>query len=467
MLERTQADVIDCVPVPLLVCKEESLVIVEANALAVEMYRCDGRERLIGRSIPFVSRPATAAGISVHRRCDHQLIDVETRIAPLKEGLVIVALRDVTEERRSLEMLSRDGERFRLVVRATSDAIWEWDLRNRSLWWNEAFERLFGYAFDRQKSTMDFWFERIPADERSDVAEGITHLLYDSADQFWTTEHGFTRADGSEATVYDRAYVVRDEKGNALKMIGSMMDVTEQRRTEAALRRSEKLSTMGALLAGVAHEVRNPLFAMSAICDAFEAEQGSRPETQRYFSFLRGELNRLRTLMQELLDFGKSTPPERVRTSLGDVINSTVRREQRVATEAGVLIDVLIESDLPRVDIDVSRMLQVFGNLLENAIQHSRAGGTIAVRARSVFRNDSEFIECSVRDHGPGLPAGDLERIFEPFYTRRKGGTGMGLAIVQRIVEEHGGTIRAANHPGGGAVMTLWLPVAAPTSEGR
>jgi len=109
----------------------------------------------------------------------------------------------------------------------------------------------------------------------------------------------------------------------------------------------------------------------------------------------------------------------------------------------------------PRLWIDRGRVVQVLENLLENAVQHSPAGSCVRCRAQAA---DAGGVRFSVEDAGPGFRPEDLERLFEPFFTRRRGGTGLGLSIVQRITEEHGGRVEAANRPGGGAVMTVTLP---------
>ena len=110
--------------------------------------------------------------------------------------------------------------------------------------------------------------------------------------------------------------------------------------------------------------------------------------------------------------------------------------------------------------MDPKRLAQVFRNLLENGVQHSPAGGEVRVAAAVVRQSDETRVECVIEDKGPGFRAEDLPHVFEPFFTRRHGGTGLGLSIVYRIVTDHGGTIVARNRPGGGARITVGLPVA-------
>jgi signal transduction histidine kinase len=118
-----------------------------------------------------------------------------------------------------------------------------------------------------------------------------------------------------------------------------------------------------------------------------------------------------------------------------------------------------IPNVLPPVRLDRDRLLRVFQNLLENAIQHSRPNDEVVLESRVLGSNGRQWIECLVADSGPGFQADDLPHLFQPFFSRRRGGTGLGLSIVHQIAQEHGGEIVAANRPEGGALMTVRLPV--------
>ncbi|MGH7703683.1 MAG: two-component system sensor histidine kinase NtrB, partial [Gemmatimonadales bacterium] len=236
-------------------------------------------------------------------------------------------------------------------------------------------------------------------------------------------------------------------------------DVTDLVSLQDSLRRTETMSALGSLVAGVAHEVRNPLFAISATVDAFEARVGVKSAYARYTQTLREAVGRLSELMRELLDYG--TPP-RVELAIAPV-DPAVRRAIAgcgvLAEASGVAIVCELPEDLPSVRLDASRIQQVFENLIGNAVQHSPRGETVVVSAAQVPGDPGPWIEVSVADRGPGFREQDLPRIFEPFFTRRRGGTGLGLSIVQRIVEQHSGEIVARNRPEGGAVTTVRLAV--------
>jgi len=246
-------------------------------------------------------------------------------------------------------------------------------------------------------------------------------------------------------------------------------EITGVVRLQEKLHHTRTMSAMGSLVAGVAHEVRNPLFGISATLDAFEARFGQRAEYQQYVAVLRGELERLSHLMADLLDYGKPTSLEFSEGAIAEVVAEAVQGCRALAEGAKVAIANAVDGGFPRVRMDRRRLLQVFQNLLDNAVRHAPPRSAVIVEAERTRVDGEAWIDCRVRDEGPGFRAEDLPHIFEPFFTRRRGGTGLGLSIVQRIVEDHGGRIFAANRPEGGAVVTVRLPAAsgsAPVARG-
>lgn len=229
--------------------------------------------------------------------------------------------------------------------------------------------------------------------------------------------------------------------------------MTELRRTVA---RSEAMGAMGELLGGVAHEVRNPLFAITALLDAWSL----KPQVQEgpFLPALRREVARMRQLMEELLEYGRPFNPSLVVRDLQPVAAESVRILAPLALELDITINVEVSG---LVHMDEARMLRVFLNLVQNAIDHSPEGGTIDVVSERVTDSSHPAVRIAVRDRGAGFAESDLARVFHPFFTRRPGGTGLGLPIVQRIVDEHGGTVSAGNHPDGGALIRVDLPIAA------
>ncbi len=239
------------------------------------------------------------------------------------------------------------------------------------------------------------------------------------------------------------------------RVIIVMRDVTTIVQLQESVRRGEQLSAMGELVAGVAHEVRNPLFGMTITLDAYEsAVNVAGSDAAEMFHALRQWIARLNVLMENLLQYGKTWNVEMREGFLNDVIAEAVTVSSSEAARARVRVRNACAEDELVILMDPARLVQAIQNLIINAIQHSQPRSEVVVHAS----RDGDHIECEVRDQGPGFQEGDLKRIFEPFFTRRRGGTGLGLSIVQRVVDEHGGTVIAENIPTGGARVRLRFP---------
>jgi PAS domain S-box-containing protein len=236
-------------------------------------------------------------------------------------------------------------------------------------------------------------------------------------------------------------------------------DITKRVELEVSLRQSEMMSLLGSLVAGVAHEVRNPLFGISSIIDAFETRFSDRTEYLRYTNVLRDEIGRLTILMEELLEYGKPFRGELYLVSMEEMISRSIRACMPAAEVAHINLQNYVEDSLPKIRIDRRRLSKVFVNLIENAIQHSPQNSSVTIEARRINDGNNEWVQCAIKDSGNGIPAEDLSKIFEPFFSKRRGGTGLGLAIAQRIMQEHGGKLIAGNNPEGGACMIARFPI--------
>jgi signal transduction histidine kinase len=213
-------------------------------------------------------------------------------------------------------------------------------------------------------------------------------------------------------------------------------------------------AALGSLVAGVAHEVRNPLFTISATLDAWEARYGSSEGVLRYGESLRQQVERMSGLMHDLLEYGKPTPLLLGEASLLDVIRTAAADCSAIAAKHEVDITIAVD-DMPAVLVDATRLEQVSQNLIDNAIRHSPRGAEVRVGARV----EETGVVCRVFDQGSGIGSEDPEQLFMPFHTRRRGGTGLGLSIARKIVALHRGAIVLANHESHGAVATVRLPL--------
>src|SRR6266516_2157282 len=237
---------------------------------------------------------------------------------------------------------------------------------------------------------------------------------------------------------------------------------TERRRLQEQLIQSEKMSAIGQLIAGVAHDLNNPLASVVGFSD-FLAEAGDVPPSlQEPLQVIRQEAERAATIVKNLLSFARSQVGERTRQAIGALLDSTLAllRNQLMAHKVEATVEV--EPGLPEVEVNANQIKQVFVNVINNACQaiaSDAPSGRIWITARRV----GDVIAVSVTDSGPGMTEELAARVFEPFFTtKREGeGTGLGLSICQGIMKEHGGRITLDTRPGAGANFTLELPIGA------
>ena len=233
-------------------------------------------------------------------------------------------------------------------------------------------------------------------------------------------------------------------------------DVTAFLELQDSVRRAETMAALGELTAGVAHEVRNPLFAVSSLVEAW-AQQPSRDPTP-FVDALRREVTRLQMLMTELLEFGKPSSEASQPAKLSAAVTGAVRACEPEARARNVRLVTALLADA-EVAMFPRRLERVFVNLIQNAIQHSPAAGEVTIEISPSPGDYPPSLQVVVRDQGPGIAAADLPRLFTPFFSRRGGGFGLGLAISRRIIDEHRWRVVAANGPSGGAVMTVTVPI--------
>ncbi len=270
-----------------------------------------------------------------------------------------------------------------------------------------------------------------------DSGQGMTAQLEDAAGRHWDIVAS-QASDGNENRI---AVVMRD--------VTSVIELRE------SVRRGEQLAAMGELVAGVAHEVRNPLFGISASLDALELVVSEDDDARELFGALRIWIVRLNALMVQLLEYGKTWNVDLSPGDVNEVIRSAAEFSEASARKLGIELHVDLETATPML-MDATRLTQVFSNLVINSMSYARQHIWITLVQRRSGTNT--LLDCAVRDDGPGFAHDDLPRVFQPFFTRRRSGTGLGLSIVQRIVDEHGGMVSAANHPAGGAIVSITFP---------
>jgi two-component system sensor histidine kinase PilS (NtrC family) len=227
------------------------------------------------------------------------------------------------------------------------------------------------------------------------------------------------------------------------------------REAEEAIKRAEKLSTMGKLAAGIAHEIRNPLASMSGSIEMLRDELELSQENRRLMDIVLRESERLNRLITDFLDYARPYNPEKKEIDFSCVVAETLEvLEKGLSKDQSIKVQKEIKSGV-KVFGEHERLKEVLWNLFINAVQSMHAGGNLAISLDTY----GGMAKVVVRDSGEGIDVKDINRVFEPFFTTKTYGTGLGLATVYRIVEAHGGNIRVDSENGKGSVFTVMLPL--------
>ena len=255
---------------------------------------------------------------------------------------------------------------------------------------------------------------------------------------------------------------LENERGEVMGLVIALEDVTEAVQTKEALLRSERLAAIGRMSAHVTHELRNPLASISLNAelleelssDAIQGQSRARDaeEAQQLCRAIGREADRLNALAEEYLRFARLPRPELVPTSPETLLRPLAAFIFPDCRAASVHLQVDIEPNLPEIRIDPDQLRQALLNLLRNGKESMPEGGELLLGAR---RGEEESIELFVKDQGSGIPADVRDRIFDPFYSTKLTGTGLGLALTQQIVQEHGAGIRVVSNPGQGSEFTV------------
>ncbi len=231
-------------------------------------------------------------------------------------------------------------------------------------------------------------------------------------------------------------------------------------RRQEQLMRSDRLATVGELAAGLAHELRNPLAGMAGVLRVLEGQFPTGDERRSLLGDVQAQIVRMNKTLTDLLQQTRAAKPERTPADVNVIVEQCLRFVPR---SGGVEVVAHLDPSLPELQVDVNLLHQAFLNIIVNARQAMPSGGRLTVRTcvRSLGRR---MVEVSIADTGPGIPAEQLTRIFQPFFTTKPQGTGLGLAIAARIVEQHGGRILVDSTAGHGTTFTVDLPID-PVSE--
>lgn len=294
--------------------------------------------------------------------------------------------------------------------------------------------------------------------QADDILPGRVLTMFETLDDENTLSEQGMELDGAEGPVPVDASVSRilSEEGEFLGRLVFLKDLSEVRRLEQEVRRREKLAAVGNLAAGVAHEVRNPLSSIKGYATYFGSLFDDGSENRKAAEIMAAETDRLNRVITELLEFARPSELNSRPVDVAGLVDNTLRLIRQEAESSGVLVESHIDEDLPGIQGDSDRLNQALLNLCINGIQAMQPGGMLRVSATG----EEDRVVLRVSDTGRGIAEEDLSKMFDPYFTTKPSGTGLGLAVVQKIIEAHGGEIRVKSQPGEGTEVSVSLPAA-------
>jgi PAS domain S-box-containing protein len=352
----------------------------------------------------------------------------------------------------TLQELKAEEERLRLIADFTYD--WEyWIGPDGTILYNSpACERITGISSERFLKEPELLIQLIHPD---DVQRVTAHYLEEKvSDSSLAIEFRINSEARGEVWIDHACQPVFGDDKRPLGRRVSNRESTDRKATEQALLRSERLAVMGKLLASLAHEINNPLQAISSCVDLISDYHLSEEETQQYLKSLKDEINRLTQISRRILDFSRSAKTELEKTNIRKVVEHALEITRKKIEHAKIDVQTSIPDTLPIVMASSDELGQVFLNLLINAVDSMQAGGIISIKVIVV----DDKLEISIRDTGKGIPESQLPLIFDPFFSTKEDGSGLGLAVSNKIIERFGGKITVESQIKHGSVFTITLP---------
>jgi PAS domain S-box-containing protein len=373
---------------------------------------------------------------------------------------IVGCSRDITERKRSEQMLKESEERLRMLIEGTNDVITLQDRTGIFSYYNGAHR----YGYESETILGKAPHEVFHPSEASRSMQHTNYVF--ETGRSLTTEEDVIR--GGERLWFNvNRYPIRDEKSNIVSVATISRNITDRKRMEENLIKSQKLESIGTLAGGIAHDFNNILTVM--LGNITLAKMSINPENKAIKRLKDAEKATMRAkdLTQQLLTFAKGGEPFKRVVSMNRLIEDSVNLS---LSGSNVKCDYEIAEDLFPVEIDEGQIRQVIHNVIVNAKEAMPSGGVVDIRARNVTLeggNDlslekGHYVRIDITDRGPGIPGAYLPKIFDPYFTTKemgsKKGTGLGLAICYSIVRKHNGHIKVESNVGAGTTFAVYLP---------
>src|SRR6267378_5085320 len=338
---------------------------------------------------------------------------------------------------------TKSPDHYQLVARATKDAIRDWDLTSGALTWPQGLHSLLGYSPSGSRQTIAFWQHQIHRDDRSRIAASIREAIKSKA-EFWSGEYRFRHAKGHYLQLLERALLVRDKNGRAVRFVGALMDVTARKQLRDQLSHSQKMEAFGQLAGGVAHDFNNFLTTILGYGDLLLHERQIKGALAEHVTEIRAAAGRASALTQQLLAFSRKQPLEPVIVEVNSIITNLERSLLRLIGEnISVVCHFHHEKEGAHVKADPSQITQIILNLAVNARDAMPKGGQLTLETAIVDLTkemespflcgdfvSGHYVLIKIADNGIGMSEEVKAHLFEPFFTTKtdQERSGLGLA---------------------------------------
>ncbi len=390
-----------------------------------------------------------------------------------KPEFIIGVIENITERRKAKEDLAREKERLAVTLTSIGDGVITTDVRGRVVMLNRVAENLTGWksaeAADRPLSEV---FSIINEDTREPRESPAETVIAGGSAMTLEGRTVLVSRDGTERVIADSGAPIRDSGGSITGVVIVFRDVTGERKIEEELRKAQKLESIGILAGGIAHDFNNILTSIMGSISLVKLKLGSDGEVRRVLEDAERASHQATELTRQLLTFSRGGAPVKKTVRIADLLEEVCGFSARGSS---VKCEFDIAADLWPADVDTGQMSQVIQNILINAIQAMPEGGTVSVRAgnamvssepRSLMSGPGSgthlvpgnYVRIDIEDEGRGIPPEFMERIFDPYFTTKEKGMGLGLAIAYSIVRRHQGMIEARSRRGEGTTFSIYLP---------
>jgi len=393
----------------------------------------------------------------------------------LKKGLFQLVFIPLAEQKWQCTLLQKNteddlklmNERFQLVAEAADEAIWDWDIEGKSIYWNQAFYKLSGYKKEEiPKGDFEWWIKLLKEEDRLRLFLDFLETIKNPKKEKWHQEYSIKKADGSYMDILAKGKLIRNKKGKVIRMVGAFTDISAQKNQEDSLRYlNQQLETSNQELEqfayAISHDLQEPLRMVVSFLERLENKYYNQIDDKgkKYIEFAVDGGKRMRRMIMDLLDYSRvgRRNGKLEQIDLNEIIEEVKALNKTLIDESAAIIKSNL---MPTITAYRSPVLQVFHNVISNALKYQNKGVSPEIIIN--FKSIEDYIQIAIKDNGIGIDADFYDKVFAVFQRlhRREeySGTGMGLAIVKKVITGFGGNVWIDSKVGEGSTFYFTIP---------